>query len=183
MCETGIVWDVTGADWEVLLVGCLGWSERGPKGNRRSHQIEPKGPVFVWVRDAADMGKEITFAQLRKMHVHPFFVQGVPHALVDVEILAVEKKFLDQFILRAGNNLAGFEAVTLEVISIPVPVAFKSSTTRRKRSRRLLELEERQLQADVAREREQTIVKAKEKKAEGQRAQETSCSRSVGSRG
>ena len=95
------------------------------------------------------MGSPVTFAQLRKLHVHPFFVVGVSHASVNTEVLAAGKKLVSEFMQGPGTDVKAFEAVPLVKIVMPVPSPVRSRRTRKRpRSRRILTLEERQIKVD-----------------------------------
>ena len=148
MVATGIIWDVEDVEWEVLLVASLGWAVHGSNGNQRSHQVEPKGPVFVWARRGNLLGQAVSFDQMSKLHVHPFFTQGVPHATLDRAVVAQEKQLMHNFMIEEASSVKKWEEVGLYKILIPIASPHKTRNKSgrqgpnppRKQSRRLLQL-------------------------------------------
>ena len=163
LAKTGILWRYGDIEWEVVLIGSLGWANHGTKRNRRSHQIVPKGPMFVWARKAAHAGKEIDFYQLHKIHVGQFFLNGNPHPTVSHCDVACCKLLLQEFMLVEASNIKKWESVQIYK-SKAVPHAITKAPRRksRKRSRRILDLEEKQVEADAAKQLrdEQRAIKA-----------------------
>ena len=167
LAKTGILWRYQDIEWEVVLIGSLGWANHGTKRNRRSHQIVPKGPMFVWARKAAHVGKAIDFYQLHKIHVGQFFLNGDPYPTVSPCDVGCCKLLLHEFMLVEASSITKWE-------SVPIYKSKAAPTTkaprRKKRSRRILDLEEKQMEANAAqqrREEERTVkaIKAAEAKA------------------
>ena len=136
LVATGITWCVEGRQYEVVLVGAIGW--RAPKGNTRSHQVCPAGPVYAFVRDVAFKGKAVRFSQLRKAHIHNLFTKGEPAAEVDIAELAKAMKLREDFLAakeRAPalwNNIATFKyLVTSEVKKKPKVTRPKSKAKKK----------------------------------------------------
>ena len=158
LAQTGILWRYDEIEWEVLLIASLGWAEHGTKRNRRSHQVVPKGPMFVWVRKAGHLGDFIIFNQLRKVHVQQFFLHEQPHPFVNNTALVQSKTLLNQFMAREANiikeadNLAKWQGVCMHKVNNVVRKRSPKKKSR-KRSRRILDLEEKQEHADNERQR------------------------------
>lgn len=106
LAATGVVWCLksTMKHYEVVLNASLGWQDTGPTGNRRSHQIRTKGPIYCFLRSPEHMGTQVTFQQLTRVHVHHLFKRFEPCANVNLTNIDTEKKFVDRFLTRSDTD-------------------------------------------------------------------------------
>ena len=158
LAATGLIWEVDDEQYEIITTATLGWK----KGKNRSHKIQPQGPHYAFVRKTCYIGGSVFFKQLLKIHILYLFQHGTPAALVNKTVLAREKVFVKNFLYRFDTSVQKWQNVKLlkEAASScdkdkPQPSFSKPV----KRSRRLRELENKQLHADLRR-RQQNEAKA-----------------------
>ena len=152
LAATGGMWTVKDIEWEVVMCGNFGWK----RTSSRSHKVKCSGPYFVFVRRSEMVGTPFSFGHLYKLHVQTLFRQGKVHAVVDRTLLARETALFATFLKRNDGDVKAWQAVKLvrgtvnfqQVEDNPATLTIKTRPL--KRSRRLQQLEHKQLEVMAA---------------------------------
>ena len=119
IAATGIVWELFGISYEVVLCASLGWSTS--KGNSLSHKVVPTGSVYVFLREVQYADSPIVFGVLNKINCHGFFRLGEPASDVLVDQIKKTSDFLKDFLRHNTDDVKLWTSVT----------TIKTTTTRR----------------------------------------------------
>ena len=170
--QPGLVWSVDSTTdsrplWEVVAMGTMGWSDAGPSGNKRSHKIVPKGPVYGFVRSADLVGQQLVWNQLKRLHIRDIFTYGDPVSTVNKVVLQKAQTMFREFVDKNDKNILAWERVVLVKPSAKVLQGVPSDSGKTKsksrpsrgpplrRSKRFLALEQKQLNASRERQKRQ----------------------------
>ena len=119
IAATGIVWELFGISYEVVLCASLGWSTS--KGNYLSHKVVPTGSVYVFLREVQYADSPIVFGVLNKINCHGFFRLAEPACDVLVDQIKKTSDFLKDFLRHNTDDVKLWTSVT----------TIKTATTRR----------------------------------------------------